>query len=847
MIRPSSSRRFRPHRGIGLTGRVVGSHGTLGGGRRFTFRTPRRLVARRDRLQEGVLQQAAHRLPSRHFRTVHSPGDRDHGRDLAPQAVLQDLRADPDQAFVEPLAEPLLGNRLAVGAHLDPPKQRFDISLDGTALHLQLRVHRKLARGNLESAVRPDEVLQSDQVGVFDLRRNIHIGTPRPRLQAHRQAGLPATHELAGESRDGRAVPPLVAEMLDREVGIGQLQPVGRLRGLVHEPEGALHNLEPLDAELGARLRGLLRCFRGLLRPGLLRLGGMGQVQVLQGDPVHEHPLEDQPRDLRRVLDGAGQRQAAVADGQVVAIGDRLEVVEGHLVQPERGLYPHMRLAEEVGAPIEPRRARVEHHRLEVDRRGIHLLLRGNVANVLGAQIDAADVERLEGALVDIGDIPFDHAQAIDLEVERQGLQRLLPAAILQRRLLGRLGAHLLEIEIDRRAFEAEVRNDPTMEQRPPIDAGDEARHLSDRRVGVGVLGDRGVAQLDGRRPRMHAQRGDLHGMPRQATIDRRLHIAAQRLIREPGSTIDQDREQDEPPQQEDPTAANSQRHSTSLLWSTTWPSGSRTPPAAPRNSRPGSGPPRDYSRSSRARITMLQPVGLPLGIEWRGQNGRLEDDQHEHPSRPHRGLPLRAWRRRPRPRGCGAGLASGERRRRYLKGSLTTTLTPAMTPVTARWTCSTASWLISPAPLRAPVAAADAASSAPSPTLLAPAIAPSTAFRATSPTSPPTSAALLTRTRALVLIVPTASAPTSLVPLRTPMTPPLAVAPRSPPTWAVPVMAPRKTSETVEVSAVPTAPVPLMVLTSVPLTVSTTVVKISPVPLIEPTNVSFTDSMIPL
>src|SRR5438128_2574727 len=124
-------------------------------------------------------------------------------------------------------------------------------------------------------------------------------------------------------------------------------------------------------------------------------------------------------------------------------------------------------------------------------------------------------------------------------------------------------------------------------------------------------------------------------------------------------------------------------------------------------------------------------------------------------------------------------------RRGRYLNGSFTTTLTPEMTPVAALRTCSTASWLISPAPLRAPVAAADAASSAPRPTCLAPAMAPSTAFRATSPTSPPTSAVLLTRTRALVLTVSTASTPTSLVPLRTPMTPPLAVAPRSPPTWA--------------------------------------------------------------
>src|SRR6266851_3425939 len=179
---------------------------------------------------------------------------------------------------------------------------------------------------------------------------------------------------------------------------------------------------------------------------------------------------------------------------------------------------------------------------------------------------------------------------------------------------------------------------------------------------------------------------------------------------------------------------------------------------------------------------------------------GRCADDalKREGPrvgSRPCRGPPLPGgdWRpSRGRAR-CG----------RYLKGSFTTTLTPAM--------------------------------------------APSTAFLATVPTSPPTSAALLTRVRALTLTVSIVSTPTSFVPLSTPTTPPLAAAPTSPPTWAVPMMAPRRTSDTVDVNAVPTAPVPLMVVTRVPLTVSTAAFRTSPVPLIDPTILSFTDSMMPL
>lgn len=102
--------------------------------------------------------------------------------------------------------------------------------------------------------------------------------------------------------------------------------------------------------------------------------------------------------------------------------------------------------------------------------------------------------------------------------------------------------------------------------------------------------------------------------------------------------------------------------------------------------------------------------------------------------------------RSRERP-GCSAGMFRGEGYDLppFWKGSFTTTLTPEMTPVAARVTWSTAAWLISPAALRAPVAAADAASSVLTPTSLAPWMAPSTAFLAAVPTSPPTAATLFT------------------------------------------------------------------------------------------------------
>jgi hypothetical protein len=77
-----------------------------------------------------------------------------------------------------------------------------------------------------------------------------------------------------------------------------------------------------------------------------------------------------------------------------------------------------VRLGEEVGAAVEPHRAGVEHQRFEVDGRGIHLVPRCDVADVLRAQVHAAHVERAEGSAVDIGHVAVGDTQAIDLQIQ---------------------------------------------------------------------------------------------------------------------------------------------------------------------------------------------------------------------------------------------------------------------------------------------------------------------------------------------------------------------------------------------------------------------------------------------
>jgi hypothetical protein len=70
--------------------------------------------------------------------------------------------------------------------------------------------------------------------------------------------------------------------------------------------------------------------------------------------------------------------------------------------------------------------------------------------------------------LIDVGHVAITDAQPIDLEVERQRLQRLLPAAIGNRYVLRRFGTDVAEIEIDGRTIERDVGDDPAVEQGAP-------------------------------------------------------------------------------------------------------------------------------------------------------------------------------------------------------------------------------------------------------------------------------------------------------------------------------------------------------------------------------------------
>ncbi len=97
-------------------------------------------------------------------------------------------------------------------------------------------------------------------------------------------------------------------------------------------------------------------------------------------------------------------------------------------------------------------------------------------------------MERLEGPLIDIGDITVYDAQPIDLEVQRQRFQRVLPPTLLEWHVASGFGTNLTEIEKRRGAIKCQICHDASVEQGAPIDGCHEAFNMDQRRIGVLVL-----------------------------------------------------------------------------------------------------------------------------------------------------------------------------------------------------------------------------------------------------------------------------------------------------------------------------------------------------------------------
>ena len=89
-----------------------------------------------------------------------------------------------------------------------------------------------------------------------------------------------------------------------------------------------------------------------------------------------------------------------------------------------------------------------------MDVGGIGALFGSDVPDVLGGRVDPAHLQRLERAAVEIGQVALAYRQPVDLQIQRDSLERLLPSAILQGDVAGCFRAQVLEIDVNRRSVQ---------------------------------------------------------------------------------------------------------------------------------------------------------------------------------------------------------------------------------------------------------------------------------------------------------------------------------------------------------------------------------------------------------
>ena len=162
----------------------------------------------------------------------------------------------------------------------------------------------------------------------------------------------------------------MVAEVCENGISVGDEDSIRRVGRLVHESEGALDDpkMPDLDEEVGSigrRLGGLPR----LGHPRTFRARRLGGMNVIDADSFNGRFLELDGTHLGSVFKFSGSRQSPLVHRDVVAIGDRLEIVELDVLQHGLTLERRIRLGQEVRTTVDPDVSRVE-------RRGLQLKLR---------------------------------------------------------------------------------------------------------------------------------------------------------------------------------------------------------------------------------------------------------------------------------------------------------------------------------------------------------------------------------------------------------------------------------------------------------------------------------------
>ena len=202
------------------------------------------------------------------------------------------------------------------------------------------------------------------------------------------------------------------------------------------------------------------------------------------------------------------------------------------LVELDVGHERGVRLGEQVGPAGGADRAALEHARGEAHRRGVDPHFGVHVADIGGLELEVVDPQGLEGPVVLVGDVAPRDLEPVDLEgIDR--LQRVLPPLVLHRGGVVDLLLGLGEIEDDHRPLDEDVADHPAGQEGPPVHARVEPADVRHRRVGMLMLDDHGVPQVEREVDRVEMERADGRGVALQPRVHLRFRVAAQRLVDE--------------------------------------------------------------------------------------------------------------------------------------------------------------------------------------------------------------------------------------------------------------------------------------------------------------------------
>src|SRR5262245_1784982 len=166
---------------------------------------------------------------------------------------------------------------------------------------------------------------------------------------------------------------------------------------------------------------------------------------------------------------------------------DGLEVIEVDANQRDVGLYAGVRLCHEIGVTVYSNPAVLKDRGLHTEHRGVRALLGVDVSDVLGDDLDALELERPEGSLVDVGHGTVANTHTVDLQ-RIYLLEGLLPSVLVERCGIGCLRFDMSNVREQCRLEDGKIGHDPTEKQFLPLHAGVQAWHVEDGWIGMRLL-----------------------------------------------------------------------------------------------------------------------------------------------------------------------------------------------------------------------------------------------------------------------------------------------------------------------------------------------------------------------